>query len=247
VLIRAQGWDDARLLDGWDRAAGLPRPWRELVVLASASDESVETLARLPIGERDARLLRLRIEAFGPQIECETTCPSCGARLELPLDARALLLERSAPDPAAFELQDGAVTLQLRLPDSTDVAACLQTGGDAAAAASALAARCVTASDGGTTSAAPVLSSATLSAIADRLAALDPQADVTLALTCVACGDAWAAPFDPAATLLADVESYVERLTLDVHVLARAYGWPESQILAMSAARRERYLALVQQ
>jgi hypothetical protein len=247
VLTRAEGWDDARLLDGWDRAATLPRPWRELVVLASATGEAVETLARLPIGVRDARLLQLRIDAFGPDIDCETVCPACGIRLELPVDARALLLEPVAPDASAFTLSDGDRTLQLRLLDSTDIAASLERSQDGDDAAQVLAARCIDAIDGAPIPGDARITIGTLSAIADRLAALDPQADLTLALTCVSCGHAWAAPFDPAATLLADVESYAERLTLDVHVLARAYGWAESAILAMTATRRERYLSLVQQ
>jgi hypothetical protein len=32
----------------------------------------------------------------------------------------------------------------------------------------------------------------------------------------------------------------------EVHTLASAYGWSEAQILALSATRRQRYIALVQ-
>jgi hypothetical protein len=31
----------------------------------------------------------------------------------------------------------------------------------------------------------------------------------------------------------------------EVHILASAYGWAQSEILSMSAARRRRYVAMV--
>ena len=79
------------------------------------------------------------------------------------------------------------------------------------------------------------------------MAALDAQADVVFDLHCVACEHRWNAPFDPAAFLLSEVAAYADRLTVEVHQLARAYGWHESSILAMGATRRRRYLALLLQ
>ena len=83
--------DDSRLIDTWDRAARLARPWRELALLESASGIAVDDLARLTIGERDRLLLALRIGTFGNRLECETRCPACDTRLELSFDATELL------------------------------------------------------------------------------------------------------------------------------------------------------------
>ena len=83
--------------------------------------------------------------------------------------------------------------------------------------------------------------------VAQRIAELDPQAEIVLDLNCAACHHRWQAPFDPAAFLFREVEAAVARLTNDVHQLARAYAWSEESILAMGAARRRRYLNLVSQ
>src|SRR5262249_11277264 len=57
--------DDATLLNAWEATTALARPWREVVLLAGVSGEPVDVLARLPIGERDRRLLVLRTAALG--------------------------------------------------------------------------------------------------------------------------------------------------------------------------------------
>jgi hypothetical protein len=83
--------------------------------------------------------------------------------------------------------------------------------------------------------------------VAQRIAELDPQAEIVLDLNCAVCDHRWQAPFDPAAFLFREAEAAVARLTNEVHQLARAYAWSEESILAMGAARRRRYLNLVSQ
>ncbi len=248
MVIRAIAFDDSRLLDTWDRAAALDRPWRELAVLEIATDVTLDELARLPIGERDRLLLTLRIGAFGSALNCETTCPSCGTRLEMSMDARDLLVPARVAHPSDFVLSDDAVTVRFRLPDSTDIAECRTDAGVARGAAYVLADRCIEVLAVADDAARPVAISDRLrDHVAERMAALDAQADVVFALHCVACDHRWQSPFDPAAFLLSEVDAHAARLTLEVHQLARAYGWHEASILAMGATRRRRYLALLLQ
>ncbi len=241
--MRAIALDDARLLDCSDRATELDRPWRELALLESASGVSSDELARLSIGERDRLLLRIRIATFGERIECETSCPRCGARLELALDATQLLMPHRTVALSDLEVTDEEWTVRFRLPDSTDIAA---IGADAMSNADAiLAERCIA-----------VVSSANGSVelparvrerVVERMATLDPQADVLLDLSCIVCEAEWQTPFDPAELFLREVDGYASRLTAEVHRLAIAYGWSESSILAMGAARRQRYMSLLLQ
>ena len=44
--------------------------------------------------------------------------------------------------------------------------------------------------------------------------------------------------------LWSELQSRAERLLLDVDALARAYGWTEPEILALSSTRRAAYLQL---
>ena len=229
--------DDARLFDTRERAASLPRPWRELALLESASGIPLENLASLSIGERDRLLLALRIGTFGNRVDCETRCPSCASRLELSLDASSLIVAAMPIDERRLEIAVDDCVVRFRLPDSNDVAAAL-AGED-------LADRVLT-----TTLTNRERSERSLNLrdkVADRIAELDPQAEIVLDLDCEACGHRWQSPFDPAAFLFREVEAYAARLTNEVHLLARAYAWSEESILAMGASRRRRYIDLVTQ
>ena len=77
------------------------------------------------------------------------------------------------------------------------------------------------------------------------LSAADPLADVQLAVTCGECGRHWDTTFDIASFLWTEICAAVERLLGDVHVLARAYGWSEAEVLAVGPRRRQYYLQAV--
>jgi hypothetical protein len=84
-----------------------------------------------------------------------------------------------------------------------------------------------------------------LAALAAEMAARDPQAEILLDLTCPACGTPWQALFDVAAFFWAEVAAEAKRLLREVDALARAYGWREADILALSPRRRQAYLELI--
>ena len=79
-----------------------------------------------------------------------------------------------------------------------------------------------------------------------HIEALDPAASVSFDLHCPACDAAWVAPLDPGAVLWRKVQAAAERLLQEIDLLARAYGWREPDILALSPLRRAAYLQLVQ-
>ena len=237
--------DDGALLTAWDRAATLARPWREVALLAAASGEPLERLARLPIGERDRLLLDFRVAMFGECFECETTCPECTVRLELSLNASDLLVPPSAGDWADLQLPEGNCSVRLRAPDSVDLAACMELP---EGAVRVLLERCSQVVDAnGEAQDLPALTVADRAIVANRLAELDPQADVAFHLSCPDCSHHWLASFDSAGFLLQEVAGYVERVLDEVHLLASAYCWSEMTILSMESSRRKGYLARVLQ
>jgi hypothetical protein len=232
--------DDATLLAAWEATTAVARPWRELALLAGVSGEPIEALARLPVGERDRRLLALRPATLGERLDCETLCPACGERLELALGTTALACP-PVESGAASTLEVGDWRVRFRLPTSADVAAC---SGEPAAGR-ALLIRCIVAVEHGDSAhSRQALPGALHDAVAGRMAELDPQADVRLALDCPACDHGWEADLDIAGFVLAEVDAHATRLLGEVHGLARAYGWREADILALSPARRRRYLEL---
>ncbi|MEO7598504.1 MAG: phage baseplate protein, partial [Opitutus sp.] len=81
--------------------------------------------------------------------------------------------------------------------------------------------------------------------IVDAMAEGDPQANLSLDLKCPACAHAWSETFDIVEFLWTELDALAERLLREVHQLATAYGWTETDVLALSPQRRARYLDLI--
>jgi hypothetical protein len=84
-----------------------------------------------------------------------------------------------------------------------------------------------------------------LNAIATAMSEADPQALIEIALECPACAHRWSNVFDIASYLWREVDTWAHRTLQDVHQLARAYGWREADVLALSPNRRRSYLEMV--
>lgn len=223
--------DDATLLALWERGAGL-HPLDRTLVLCGAAREDVPParLADLPLGEVNVSLLRMRRASFGPRVAALVECERCAGRLEIALDADALL---GALDARGTDAAPGTTAAGMRALTIRDLAA-VAGERDADAAARVLAERCLVAD----------VAAVALEEIEQRLDALDPAADIALDVTCDACGHAWRASLDIGAFLWKEVATHAATVLADVHRLAREYGWTEREILALGPQRRAAYLAL---
>ena len=239
--------DDRALMGLRDDFESLPRPWRELAVLAVCCDEPLVSLARLPLGERDHLLLRVRRSVFGRRVDAEGRCDACGERLDLSFDISDLLHATDAADGTPDSNLDGGspwtdvqvdgLRLRLRAPDTDDIAAAVSTSDPELT----VMARCIEELDDANT----LLQDARVRAsIAARMSEIDPRAELTLTTDCPQCAARCEATFDPAGFLLAEITSYTDRLIDEVDQLARVYGWSEADILALGGRRRRRYLEL---
>ena len=81
--------------------------------------------------------------------------------------------------------------------------------------------------------------------ITQKMDAADSSADIQVRLECAACQNEWSRPFDIVTYLWEELDTFCQRILLDVHRLARAYGWSEEQVLGLSPWRRQVYLSLV--
>src|SRR6185437_13077314 len=72
------------LLAAWEDGATQHGAQRALALLAVAERElAPDALARLSVGQRDARLLGLHAATFGSTVEAIADCPACRERLEV--------------------------------------------------------------------------------------------------------------------------------------------------------------------
>lgn len=231
----------------WERGAASDMAMRGALLLAATGEVGLpDQCARLPLGQRDARLLALRERLFGPQLASLANCPACAERVELQFNVADVRVSPGAQSDAALTVQAGEYETAFRLPTSADLQQ-LDASAELAANRRRLFELCiVSAHRGGKEVPASALPDEIAQAVATRMAEADPQADVQLAVCCPNCGHQWEAPFDIVSFLWTEIHAWAMRMLREIHVLASAYGWHEADILALSPSRRQAYLELIQ-
>jgi hypothetical protein len=234
------------LLEIWEHGADLSPAERASLLLAAAHTElTPEQIAQLSVGQRDRRLLALREQTFGSQLHSIGTCPSCAVRLEFRLNAADICSPALEGPNSILEVTHADYFVQFRLPNSLDLAS-LDPAADPETNRQHLLQRCVIdARRGNMEVAAAELPADAGAAVAQRMAAADPQADVQLALACPHCQHTWQTPFDILSFFWSEIHAWAGRLLREVHSLASAYGWREAEVLALSPWRRQAYLELI--
>ncbi len=216
----------------WERGQRLHHLDRGLLALAEAApDTPWAQLADLPLGQRNRAIVELRAATFGPAIAGWLPCPNCAEKLEFTLDSNTLQAAPETPKTIdyaeqTFHLPTSRTLAQALLePDSKQaVQRLIEAGSDASAA----------------------LEDNQIAELGTLMAEADPLAYPTLAFACDLCGAAWEEPLDLVHFLWTELEARVRRILRDVHILARAYGWSEATVLALSDQRRALYLEMVQ-
>ena len=229
---------ESELLDLWDVGASRHPIDRALLLCSWARpDLPGDCVGELPLGEVNAALLRLRESLFGPDIEAQVCCPQCGELLVIGLQVGQLLAEAQIDDRRREVDVRG---FRFRVLDSHDLAA-IANEVDAEAAALHLLERCCIGRPEGSMPLPPTI----LDEAEAELEAADPLADLSLAVRCDACGHSWEASLDAGSLLWQEVQRHVRGLLGEVDALARAYGWTEREVLALSPPRRAAYLGML--
>jgi hypothetical protein len=152
--------------------------------------------------------------------------------MELPATAR----------PVEQTVEHNGVRWVMRAPNSRDLAVAA-VAADVDGARAALLARCArpAIADGPGTG---EWTEPQMNALGDVLADLDPLAEILIDLTCQGCGHSWQCLFDIAIFFWSEIRACSRRLLQDIDVLARTYGWTESEILRLSDRRRGLYVQM---
>ncbi|GAB4578147.1 MAG: hypothetical protein Fur0022_08800 [Anaerolineales bacterium] len=233
----------SQLLTLWETGLSQPPLLRALSLLRTVyPDTPLETLATLPIGERDSRLLTLRAITFGPQLNSLARCPKCRERLELTFDVDNIRTEAKC-DHETLNLSVENYDVTFRLPNTLDLIALTDHHRPDSRG---LLERCLfTATHAGTPCPVRELPEAVVQAIAEKMSTADPQAEVLLALTCPTCQQEWQATFDILSYFWMEIHAWAQRILREVHLLAARYGWSETYILALTPLRRAMYLQMI--
>jgi hypothetical protein len=258
LSLRAVGAEDeAFLLEAADRLGPSQRA-SALLARCVVPDETngvdgSSLVARLTVGDREAALLHLRRLSVGDRVDCIVACPAagCGEAMEIEIAIGDLLVPPIERPRREYRMQvelDGTPTeVRFRLPTTADLEAVAEAARvDPEDGATVLLGRCVRSiSRGGRAVPVESLDEPARDAIAGAMAERDPQAEIELELSCPSCGHGFSVLLDAGTYLLQELDARAARLLEDVHALALHYHWSEPEILALSPARRERYLELL--
>jgi hypothetical protein len=222
------------LLIAWEHGGNRHPVDRALLLRAlTAFDVDPATLADEPLGSCNAALLEARAATFGPRLRAGVECPQCFSALEFELDIVELLDTR--PEPVDAVEVEG---LRFRPPCNRDLAR-IATEPDVDAGVGRLAVLCAL-DEPLDADIVPLIAE-----IGRALERADPWSNLSVMMECEDCGHAWSEALDVPGLLWCEVECRVRSLLDQVHLLARAYGWSEDAILAMSDQRRAAYLQRV--
>jgi hypothetical protein len=223
-----------------------PEEWALTLLAVACPDKTREELAVLSLGQRNALLFTLWEMSFGPLLEAYSECPECFERLEFSLNAVNLRsCDPLKPRASELELTTGRYTIKYRLPNSMDLAEVAQRN-DLRTARNILVDRCLReAREGDVEIAAEALPESVIKGMADQMLEIDPLMEIWIDLRCPKCRHRWSMMLDIKSFFWAEISAEAKRLLSEVHSLARACGWREADILAMSTRRRRLYLRMV--
>jgi DNA-directed RNA polymerase subunit RPC12/RpoP len=236
------------LLTVWERGLNRPLLQKTLNLLTLACPEmDADTVAKLSIGERDARLLLLREWMFGSRLMNMAVCPRCSERIEweTPIEKIRLQPVQQHDSAREFSMEVDHYNIRFRLPASLDVSTVIANSEGLPDPAKLLVYCILDSRCKGEACKVDDLPDKVVQAISRRMDEEDPQADIRMLLNCPHCSHRWKARFDIASYLWAEIDRWAKRMLLDVQKLARTFHWSERDILTMSPVRRQLYLGMV--
>lgn len=226
----------AELLALWEAGRSLG-PLDRGILAARAASPGRENAADWPLGRRNRALAQLHCAAFGGVLRGWTACRGCGDQLEFEFDLSRVA--EAEPEPPTQRVVTVGKWL-FRLPTSRDLAVVSAEKNEPAAAR-----RLLRTCWAGPEPATADWSNEDLQTIEEHLAEADPLAEIRLHFDCPACSASFDESLDLGDFVWAEIEGHAKQVLTEVYLLARAYGWSESEILALSPARRSAYLEIV--
>lgn len=232
------------IIELWEFAGEMHPIDRVLAILQKVlKTYSRDDLAAIPLGSRDGLLLAQRRATFGDLIVCMGICQACGEKMELNCSCKTLLTDMEEPEHKT--INQGGYRVQLRPLNSFDLAAAAVEE-TLEEAQTRLITNSIAKTDyRGQAIALDQLPQKIFSAIRQTAPTVDPHAEILLALTCADCNTPSEMVLDIGHIMWLEIVSRAKKLLMEVHVLAKNYGWAETEILKLSATRRSTYLQMV--
>ena len=255
TLREINGADQVFLLE--ECGEMLPAQWAtEMLarcVIRVGKDHRVtrDKIKSLTVGDREALLLHLRRLSFGDRLQCMLVCPApeCGEQLDVEFRSSDLLVAVAETPQLQheFELREEAgCPVRFRLHTGGDQEAAARVAvSDEMAAANLLLQACIQPASSLESPPPAELTGSLGEQIAERMKELDPQAEITLHVSCSICGHTFSVLFDAAGYLFKELKADLGTLYREVHMLAYHYHWSLAEILGLGSRARRRFLGMI--
>lgn len=239
LRLRALGGaDELALAEALAAGASAARAGNLLIGRCAAFADAAAPLgmlaaADLALGDREVVLRALHVVSLGPGVEGRTACAHCGAAVEYDLNLDQPT-ERP-PEPGPWH--------QLAIPGGT-IKCRVLTGADLERAAGSVDTDSLALLADAATGGQAVSGAAGREILGAALARLDPNAETAVSVGCPVCGRItrfWLDSFELIRRGLAAAGGVMRQ----IHTLAAAYGWSESEILTLPRHRRLLYCRMV--
>ena len=250
---------DRRYRNGVDLATEfLVRAVQRVEGIGNAVTEDL--VAGMLIGDRDYLILRLRQMTMGDQVHQVLRCPNtvCGEKVDVEFLISDLPVRRTDDLQPRYNFELSCLAIPgdersrrgvLRLPTGRDQSAIAELPDLNPGVANTRLFSRVILEIGGRAKIDEVfvrsLPMKVRSEITEFLRSNSPGPDLTIDVQCPHCGSNVAYPFDLYNFFFDEWLLNLDRLYQDIHTLAFHYHWSEREILAMTRAKRNRFLSLL--
>ena len=235
------------LMQIWEQGENCHPIDQALILLTAACPEKTwQELAMLNIGRRDALLLTVRQLTFGAYLNSFAHCPQCATCLEFTVNTADLLPEQHKTiQESEWTLFLEAFEVRFRLPNSLDLAVVARTN-DIEGTRNQILQNCILqVCRDGAEIATEMLPETVTQELVTHMATCDPFFEVQLNLDCSVCHHHWRVLLDITSFFWREITFQARHLLHEVHILAQAYSWCETDILALNQRRRQAYLEMV--
>ncbi len=244
-----------RPITGADQAAIIDRIGRDpapviatdligaCVLLEGGEPLGTQGARGLSVGERETVLWRMRAMLSGDRIDAVVTCPACDEKVSIEFQVADFLELGSVRTRGVVAERVGGRMVEFRVPNGGDLEDLAGRRVDIEQAEAELAAACLLSVDGRSPTVDDIAELG--GPIGDRMAALDPAAELLFESVCPVCDFPITASLDATGFLLEEMASGARYLFHEVHILASTYHWSESEILDLTPRRRHLYLDLI--
>lgn len=204
------------------------------------SDSVIPGAAKLPIPDRDRLLTAVYFNTYGSQIETTITCNACSSRFDLNFSLDEWVQDITTGQAGRTNGQKGDYPfkapggVEFRLATGEDEMAVM--GMEPAMAEAELLKRCLP--EGTREYNSNILQQA--------MQDIAPLVDAEFEAQCPECTENQIMHFNLQQYLLSSLLKEQKKLVMEVHQLARAYGWGLNEILNLPRSIRHSYVSMVE-